>query len=140
MSKSLLSNTILYTKYQLRIISKRTYFQNFHKWDFTQKSKEKFQMINSFPSNFASSSRQDKQLSIFMEKQYQKGEKIKERELFTHLQNQSICPGSVAAYHPSLSSLGLGFKFRPGRFSIFTLLTASQIQNQFLIEILGIIW
>jgi len=50
-----------------------------------------------------------------MEKQHQKREKIKERELFTHLQNQSICPGSVAAYHPSLSSLGLGFKFRPGR-------------------------
>jgi len=77
---------------------------------------------------------------VFMEKQHQKREKIKERELFTHLQNQSICPGSVAAYHPSLSSLGLGFKFRPGRFSIFALLTASQIQNQLLIEILGIIW
>ena len=26
------------------------------------------------------------------------------------------CPGSVVVYHPSLSSSGLGFKFRPGRF------------------------
>jgi hypothetical protein len=61
-----------------------------------------------------------------MKKQHQKREKIKEREIFTHLQNQSICPGSVAAYHPSLSSLGLGFKFRPGRFSIFIVPTALQ--------------
>ena len=26
------------------------------------------------------------------------------------------CPGSVVVYHPSLSSSGLGFKFRPGRY------------------------
>ena len=66
-----------------------------------------------------------------MEKQHQKREKIKERELFTHLQNQSICPGSVAAYHPSLSSLGLGFKFRPGRF--FNFYRTYRITNQGLV-------
>jgi len=84
-------------------------------------------------------------LSVFIEKQHQKREKIKERELFTHLQNQSICPGSVAAhlqnqsicpgsvaaYHPSLSSLGLGFKFRPGRF--FNFYRTYRITNQGLV-------
>ncbi len=38
-------------------------------------------------------------------------------EFYLHfLQNLIICPGSVVAYHPSLSSSGLGFKFRPGRY------------------------
>ena len=27
-----------------------------------------------------------------------------------------VCPGGVVVYHPSLSSSGLGFKFRPGRY------------------------
>ncbi len=39
--------------------------------------------------------------------------------LYLHfLENLIVCPGSVVVYHPSLSSSGLGFKFRPGR-SIF---------------------
>jgi parallel beta-helix repeat protein len=42
------------------------------------------------------------------------------RGIYLHfLKNLIICPGSVVAYHPSLSSLGLGFKFRPGRYINF---------------------
>jgi len=46
-------------------------------------------------------------------------EKVKERVLFTLYIIDFICPGGVAAYHPSLSSSGPGFKFRPGRFIFF---------------------
>jgi len=51
-----------------------------------------------------------------MNKNMRNRQKIKERVVFTpYKKNKYFCPGSVVAHHPSLSSLGLGFKFRPGR-------------------------
>ena len=55
-------------------------------------------------------------LVYFCEKMTVSRKKLK-RGIYLHfLKNLIICPGSVVAYHPSLSSLGLGFKFRPGRY------------------------
>ncbi len=42
--------------------------------------------------------------------------KLKKGVCLPFLKNLIICPGSVVADHPSLSSSGLGFKSRLGRF------------------------
>jgi parallel beta-helix repeat protein len=62
--------------------------------------------------------------------------KLKNGFYLPSLLNFIKCPGSVVVYHPSLSSSGLGFKFRPGRYFIKFILRMKKCVTTFLILIL----
>jgi len=55
---------------------------------------------------------------IFMKKLIFDKKKLKKGFSLPFLKNLIDCPGSVVAYHPSLSSLGPGSESRPGRYTL----------------------